>query len=140
MPERKSYVDLTTDDDGDDVPKLKSSIDLTVDDDGDDVSKQQSYIDLNVDDDRYDEYADSVPGQVYGNASHEDYQKERVGQGRPKHEAKHREQERRPDGNQGRKNGGRVGWKTSRGKRCILKTGRREIYDHRIRRTDGTII
>lgn len=49
------------------------------------TTKQKLYIDLTTDDDGDDEYANSAHEQVYGNASHEDYQEARLGREGPRH-------------------------------------------------------
>jgi hypothetical protein len=101
MAKRRSYIDLTNDD----TPgrtKRRSYIDLTTDDTPG-RTKRKHYVDLTTDDDG--EYNDTNPAreQAYGNASHEDYQKARVGREGRTPESKKRERERRPYGNQWQK-------------------------------------
>jgi hypothetical protein len=81
------------------MAKRRSYIDLT-EDDTFERTKRKSYIDLTTDDDGDYKYANPAGEQVYGNASHEDYQRARAGREGRKPEARQSEKGRRSHRNQ----------------------------------------
>jgi hypothetical protein len=95
------------------MAKRRSSIDLA-DDGTSGRAKRKPYVDLTTEDDGEHTYINPVREQVYGNASHEDYQKSRVrkegGDPRPKKEKRSRD----PTETSRKKNRNRVRWKAGR--------------------------